>query len=197
MFAIPLSAAMRATISQTRLHSGSFVPLAQGGFPITRSYRPLCSSPTRGPRLPSVVPSFFLCALDPVQHRPAEIFEPQLVDRPRVWVEFDRQQIQTQCREPKRSFVDVEADHLLVEDSPEHVGVRPLSIGPPVLRDQLPECRQQENAPANGRIENPGRLAGIPSFQRSERRSNHQLSDRSGREVAAFRFCLAGACFLR
>ena len=37
---IPLSAAMRATVSQTWFHFGSLVPLAQGGFPITRSYRP-------------------------------------------------------------------------------------------------------------------------------------------------------------
>ena len=106
-------------------------------------------------------------------------------------VELDGQQIQTQRREPQRGFVNVEADHLLVKDSPEHVGVRPPSSGPPVLGDQLPECRQQEHAPANGRIENPGRLGGIPPFQRAERRSNQQLSDRSGREVAALALLLS------
>ena len=132
----------------------------------------------------------FAFALDLVQHRPTESFESQLVDRPRVRVELDRQEIQTQRREPERGFVDVEADHLLVEYSPEDVGVRPRSIGPPAFCDQLPECRQQEHASADGRIENPDRLAGIPPFERAERGSDHQVSDRSGGEVAAFLFLL-------
>ena len=55
--AIPLRCAIRETVLETRFHSGSPVPLAQGGFPITRSYRSLCSSPTEWPKLPSVLPS--------------------------------------------------------------------------------------------------------------------------------------------
>ena len=94
MFAIPLSAAMRATVSRTRFHSGSFVPACPGRVPDHEVVSPLVLFPDEGSQTAERRTFLFVYALDPVQHRPAEIFESQLVYRPRVGVEFDRQQVQ-------------------------------------------------------------------------------------------------------
>ena len=115
------------------------------------------------------VPYFCIFILDPMKHPPTEIVEPQLVHRSRIWVELDRHQIQTQGCESESGFVDVETYQLIVEDPPEDVGVRSLSIGSPMLGYQFAECRQEKDSAPDGWIENLGRLADSLTFQSAKR----------------------------
>ena len=61
------------------------------------------------------------------------------------------------------AFVDVEPDELGRRGSRLSTSVSGRSAirTPSALRDQLPERRQQEDASADRRIQNPGRLGGV------------------------------------
>jgi len=77
---------------------------------------------------------YFVRPSDAEQHFPAQVVELELVDRHRLWVELDGHQIQAECRETQRCFVDIEAGDLLVQRLAQCAGVRALTIRGPALR---------------------------------------------------------------
>ena len=174
----PLCLAIRATRSRTKFHSDNFVPLAQGGLPITRSYRPHVLVTNGGPQASKTLAFLFTLQQDPMKHRSAQVLKPQLVYWSGVGVEFDRQQVKAQRRELESSLVNVEARQLAVQDPPKHGRVRSHPVRSPMLRDQFTKGGQKEYSPAHCRVENSRRLRNSFPRKRSERRSDHEFRNR-------------------